>query len=745
MNDIGLSLIWTGAQVTLLSASAAVLYRISARRGPGPGATIAAASLGAVVMLALLALLPVPTWWDLGLSTSPAVRLVDAPVDASATLAQVPTDTAERNEAAQGPELSGFSLPSLRALWQRIGASAIPMADQPRHWLEIVTGILLCGAGLSILRLLLGIWAVHCLVRGSRPIEDSDLLAQVHRLTTAMGCGSIEVRESSDVTSPATIGCFRPIVLLSADWRSWGADELSAVLAHELAHVRRRDYLIGIVARLGVALHFYHPLIRWLAGRLRLEQELAADALGARFAGGRSVYLRALSRMTLRQDSRPTCALAASYLSTPGTLMRRIQMLRDKDGSTARQLSPLSRIGVVTLLAVLVLGLSALRCPAQKGEREKVATENKPEDTSAAVERFFAGGFRSTRGFAFWGAGQERQVEREREPFDLHYLSPNAKGIWAFRTASLFDRPEFKKHIAFFDALLVMGLQASDVKVKPDLSIADIDTIAGQVILRTSSSNREHPSEMLNNLNMVRTVKPFDWKKQIDKILPGAVEVPCEGKAFYKAPISKQVGILLFAAPVTKDHDFLYCIPDDRTLVSDGDENLRRILKGDIAQQTKPIWAEDWKHVERGLFAAALDCREKKWLEDRRKVTEEYGPEIALLENATSLVFGVDYADGFIFQAVIRSNTEQAAEKVAESIRALIAEETAEIGKAQGGSASKKEKTMEDRFLDEIRSHSHVERHGKTTAWRADVKISLAELLAAIPEEIRIQVEAAGK
>jgi beta-lactamase regulating signal transducer with metallopeptidase domain len=745
MNNIGLSLIWTGAQVTLLSAAAVVLYRLAARRGPGHGATTAAASLGAVVMLALLALVPIPAWWDLEPAKLPAASLDDGPANAPTESVQSPAPPAESDWAVSEPELPGFSLLSLRALRQRLGAATIPTGDQPGHWLKIVAAILLCGAGLSILRLLVGLWAVHHLVRRSRPIEDTLVLAQLQRLATAMRCRPIDVRESPDLTSPATVGFFRPIVLLSADRRAWSADELSAVLAHELAHVRRRDYLIGIMARLGVALHFYHPLIHWLAGRLRLEQELAADALGARYAGGSASYLRALSRMALRQDGRPTYGLAASYLSTPGTLMRRIRMLRDKDGSTARQVSPLSHICLIALLTALVLGLSALRCPALKGEQDKAGVENKPEDTAPAVERIFAGGFRSTRGFAFQGAGQERRTEKEREPFDLPYLSPEAKGIWAFRTVSLFDRPEFKKHIAFFDAFLVMGLQASEVKVKPDLSIAGIDTIAGQVFLRTSSSQKEHPSEMLNSLNMVRTMKPFDWKKQIDKILPGAVEVPCEGKAYYKASVSKQLGILLFGAPVTKGHDFFYCLPDTRTILSDTDDNLRRILKGDKSQPVKPIWAEDWKYVERGLLAAALDCRDKKWLEDRRKVTEEKGLEIVLLENATSLVFGVDYADGFVIQAIIRSDTEQGAEKVAESIRALIAQEAGEMEKPQGKSASKKEKTMEDRFLEEIRSHSHVERQGKTTAWRAEVKISLAELLAAIPEEIRVQVEAVGK
>ena len=52
------------------------------------------------------------------------------------------------------------------------------------------------------------------------------------------------------------------------------------------------DYATGLIARLALALKFYHPLVRWMAGRLQMQQELAADALGARFAGGRcSLYL----------------------------------------------------------------------------------------------------------------------------------------------------------------------------------------------------------------------------------------------------------------------------------------------------------------------------------------------------------------------------------------------------------------------------------------------------------------------
>ena len=68
------------------------------------------------------------------------------------------------------------------------------------------------------------------------------------------------------------------MVLLPDDWRSWDDSERRAVLAHELAHIIRGDYAIGLMAQAAVVLHAYHPLVRWMAGRLQMQQELAADA-----------------------------------------------------------------------------------------------------------------------------------------------------------------------------------------------------------------------------------------------------------------------------------------------------------------------------------------------------------------------------------------------------------------------------------------------------------------------------------
>ena len=88
--------------------------------------------------------------------------------------------------------------------------------------------------------------------------------------------------QSFELESPATLGWRHPLLLLPFDWRDWSRSELRAVLAHELAHVVRGDFLTGLIAQVSVAIHFYHPLAHWLARRMRLEQELAADAWAPR-------------------------------------------------------------------------------------------------------------------------------------------------------------------------------------------------------------------------------------------------------------------------------------------------------------------------------------------------------------------------------------------------------------------------------------------------------------------------------
>src|SRR5262249_27675648 len=93
--------------------------------------------------------------------------------------------------------------------------------------------------------------------------------------------GGVGVGGGGGIGSRGRVGLLRAVILLPRGRRSWSAEERALILGHELAHVRRRDFLAGLVAELAVCLCWFHPLVRWLAGRLRLEQEYAADAWAA--------------------------------------------------------------------------------------------------------------------------------------------------------------------------------------------------------------------------------------------------------------------------------------------------------------------------------------------------------------------------------------------------------------------------------------------------------------------------------
>jgi beta-lactamase regulating signal transducer with metallopeptidase domain len=132
----------------------------------------------------------------------------------------------------------------------------------------------MAGTASGLFRLLLGLCAVVVCCHRGRPAVDSEMIDLLGELRLAMGCRRrVRLREVPDLTTPATAGWLRPVLLLPGDWRAWSLAERHAVLAHELAHIIRGDYVAGLIARLAVVLNPYHPLVRWMATRLQLQQE----------------------------------------------------------------------------------------------------------------------------------------------------------------------------------------------------------------------------------------------------------------------------------------------------------------------------------------------------------------------------------------------------------------------------------------------------------------------------------------
>jgi beta-lactamase regulating signal transducer with metallopeptidase domain len=118
----------------------------------------------------------------------------------------------------------------------------------------------------------------------------------------------VALLESLRIEVPSAIGILRPVVLLPAGIAiGMTPDQLDALLAHELAHVRRRDFLVNLLQVAAETLLFYHPAVWWVSHRIRIERENACDDLAVEATGDASRYARALGAL---EERRPAVAPA---------------------------------------------------------------------------------------------------------------------------------------------------------------------------------------------------------------------------------------------------------------------------------------------------------------------------------------------------------------------------------------------------------------------------------------------------
>jgi GWxTD domain-containing protein len=149
--------------------------------------------------------------------------------------------------------------------------------------------------------------------------------------------------ESCLTEVPVVLGHFRPLILLPVGLLTGlPAEQLEALLLHELAHIRRHDYLVNILQRLAEAFFFYHPAVWWITKVIRAEREHCCDDIVVSLTGNAHEYSVALAALEEKRLAVREVAVAA----TGGNLMKRIR----------RMLQPKANRGVWTpLLAVAIL------------------------------------------------------------------------------------------------------------------------------------------------------------------------------------------------------------------------------------------------------------------------------------------------------------------------------------------------------------------------------------------------------
>jgi beta-lactamase regulating signal transducer with metallopeptidase domain len=215
------------------------------------------------------------------------------------------------------------------------------------------------GALLLALRLLLG-WGWVGRLRAGARLPDSRWQGRFDELAVHVGLKMpVPLRISDALGTPVAAGWWRPVVLVPAALIARMPTELlEALLAHELAHVRRRDYLVNLLQGAVETLLFYHPVVWWLSARVRVEREQIADDLASRAIGEPRRLALALQALDAFQRElalsgpaplprTPRLVLAAHG----GSLMSRIQRLvrpdpQRPDWKLALPLASLAALGI---------------------------------------------------------------------------------------------------------------------------------------------------------------------------------------------------------------------------------------------------------------------------------------------------------------------------------------------------------------------------------------------------------------
>jgi len=238
---------------------------------------------------------------------------------------------------------------------------------------------------------IVGTWAVCALVLAARMVlgllwieraatrerADPAWQARLERLAGQFGIErAVRVRIVERLGSPITAGWWRPVVLVPASLVSGMSPHLlEALLAHEMAHIKRHDYLVNLGQNIVETLLFYHPAVWWISGRIRVEREQIADDVAARILGEPRRLALALSELEKLQFSTHHLAQAANG----GDLMSRIKRLIRPDVQALNWKAAIPVLGLAAISAAAFANASpsaaAFAQTTQAGKASRHDTE----------------------------------------------------------------------------------------------------------------------------------------------------------------------------------------------------------------------------------------------------------------------------------------------------------------------------------------------------------------------------------
>lgn len=550
----------------------------------------------AAVMLAAAALLPIVTFvslaadpshvWDVPATASEPGQ---SPLVAGGAAEELEATLAEVTTTAATIEPQGIQ--SAPPASDAVPAHADPWLSPYLNWAAATWAV--CVLAISVWNL--GGWiAVQRMARlGTRAVAPSIERSFVQLAKKLRVSRRVRIFESLLVEAPSLVGWLKPVILLPASAiAGLTPEQLEMVLAHELAHVRRLDYLANLLQTVVETLFFYHPGVHYLSRRMRIEREYCADQLAIAVTGDRVEYAKALAEVGANVSAGPQFALAA----TDGSLSNRVKRLfglKTSDGGRTGSWLVGAGASLVCLLG-LIAG-PAVRASLALGETPEITLRRiwADQDTDAAGRISPDGRYIA---YTNWDTGD--LSVRDMESGESRALT--SEGGWS-ATSKWAEQPIWSKDSKRIAYAWYEG-------EKQDLRIVSVDAGEPQVLVEGESD--------------VAFAYPLDWTPDATRILAGGMQN--DGQP-YVALFSVDDGLMERLPVAWADWDAASISPDGTYVAldrqSDGAERdiyLYEFATGETRQlifhpadDRAPLWTLDGKWL---TFASTRSGDKQPWM-----------------------------------------------------------------------------------------------------------------------------------
>jgi uncharacterized protein (TIGR03435 family) len=317
-----------------------------------------------------------------GVACAALIAMLAAPIITATTLSRsvsvagAATPLSVPHQAGPDDDTIPDAAAMLRNLSMARGLSSIDAVKAGPLWLPSLVLAWLIGVAAFFIRMLGGWWRIHRLHRVARATSPSVWTKTATRLADTLGLfRRVHIVDSSAVDTPTVIGWITPVILLPvAALAGLSASQVEAILAHELAHIRRHDFLVNLLQTLAETMLFYHPAVWWLSARIRVEREHCCDEVALSVCGDALSYAEALVELERWRHVRAPLAMAA----TGGTLMTRVRRVLG-----APALEPPRSVGALmaaAVIAVICVGSASAYVLAAQPDRRSQPVQGSRDD-----------------------------------------------------------------------------------------------------------------------------------------------------------------------------------------------------------------------------------------------------------------------------------------------------------------------------------------------------------------------------